>query len=191
VHKQITTASSLMFTCIYCLRNEPQAIPSKAHIFPDGMGGITSTGATVCVSCNDRINKEFETNEIDKFSIFQSIWGIKGRRGKIRGVPAVWQFGGKQFRVSLDAAGEPKTPMVTVEKDKNDTKRYRVIGPPAKVEGKLQEISKKCPSVEWREIDLTDTPPPVSTVDFDSNLGRNSLRRLAAKVAFERLAQIR
>jgi hypothetical protein len=73
-----------MFTCIYCLRNEPNVIPSEAHIFPDAMGGVTSTKDTVCQDCNHKINRGFEQEEVSKFAFFQSIWGIKSRRGKIR-----------------------------------------------------------------------------------------------------------
>lgn len=83
-----------MFTCIYCLKNEPDVTPSEAHIFPDAMGGVSSTPNTVCKDCNNEINRSFEQEEVEKFVLFQSIWGIKCRRGKVKGVRAVIEFQG-------------------------------------------------------------------------------------------------
>lgn len=91
----------------------------------------------------------------------------------------------------MDETGESKTAIVDVEKDKNGRKAYSVIGPAPRTEAKRQEISKKGPSIQWHERDLGGIPPPESVVEFDANLARVSLRRLAAKVAFERWAQMR
>jgi len=178
-----------MFTCIYCLKNEPGVIPSEAHIFPDGMGGLTSTKDTVCDACNNQINREFENTEIVKFAFFQSIWGIRSRRGRIISVPAILRFAGKEVHVSLNEAGEPKTGILDVEK-KNDRKAYSIIGPAPWVEVKRQEIIKRDSSIQWHEKDLGGLPPPELVGEFDVNLTRVSLRRLAAKVAFERWAQM-
>lgn len=180
-----------MFTCIYCQKTEPDVSPSDAHIFPDAMGGITHTLDTVCKACNQRTTKEFEQSEIQKFSAFQSIWGIKSRRGKVQGVPATVEFQGKTFKTSLDENGLPKTPLIICGKDSMGKKSYHIIGPPDKVDKKRKQIMAKNPSMRWNDTDLTNLPRPELKFEFALDIGRESLRRLAAKVAYERWAQLR
>jgi len=180
-----------MFTCIYCRESTPKVVPSEAHIFPDAMGGVTSTKDAVCVDCNGKIEKAFEEIEIRKFSFFRSIWGIRNRRGNIAGVPAVVDFANREFKVLLDETGQHRTAIVAVENCEDGNKIYNVVGPSAKVEEKRKEIDNRKSALQWREMDLTATSPPKSQVVFDTNLTRLTLRRLAAKVAFERWAQIR
>ena len=172
-----------MFSCIYCQSTAPDVMPSDAHIFPDAMEGVSSSRTTVCEDCNTKINRSFEMSEIEKFAFFQSIWGIKSRRGKVRGVPATVQFEGKEFDTSLDLHGLPKSALVFVKNLNGNKKGYNVLGPAKKVEEKRREIEAKNPSISWEEMDLTDFLPPESIVEIASALGRTSLRRLAAMVA--------
>jgi hypothetical protein len=180
-----------MFTCIYCQKSEPDVSPSEAHIFPDAMGGVTHTLDTVCKDCNHRINREFEQSEIRKFSFFQSLWGIKSRKGKVQGVPATVEFEGRTFNISLDENGLPKTPLIFRGKDPMGNKFYNIIGLPDMVDKKRDQIMKKNPSMRWNDRDLTDLPRPESVIEIARDTGRKSLRRLAAKVAYERWAQSR
>ncbi len=180
-----------MFTCIYCLKNEPEVFPSEAHIFPDAMGGVSSTHSTVCKECNLKINKRFEQNEIKKFAFFQSIWGIHSRRRKVQGVPSIVDYEGRQFKTSLDNRGMPKSPLVFVEKNDEGKNVYHIIGPSVLVERKQKEIDRKKPIGNWKEKDLTNIQPPESIIDIASDIARPTLRRLAAKVAYERWVQIR
>jgi len=180
-----------MFTCIYCLRNEPDVIPSEAHIFPDAMGGVRSTMDTVCKECNHRINQGFEQEEVSKFSFFQSIWGIRSRRGKIKGVPAAVEYEGKHFKTSLDERGVPKTPLIFLNRDKSGKKNFSIIGPAPLVDEKRKEIEAKNPSIKWEEKDLSGDSLPQSIIEIATDLTRKSLRRLAAKVAYERWGQLR
>jgi len=180
-----------MFTCIYCLKSEPIVSSSEAHIFPDAMGGVISSNDTVCKKCNNKINRLFEQEEVDKFSFFQSIWGIKSRRGKIKGVRASVGYKGKNFSVSLDEHGSPKTPLIIVNKNAQGKKFYDILGPAPLVQEKQNEIDSKNPKIEWKEKDLRNIPPPESIIEIASNLKRKSLRRLAAKVAYERWGQLR
>ena len=179
------------FTCIYCQKSEPDVSPSEAHIFPYAMGGITYTSDTVCKDCNQKTDKYFEQSEIQEFSFFQSIWGIKSRRGKVQGVPATIQFQGKTFNISLDESGLPKTPLIFCKKDDAGKKSYSIIGPAPLAEKKKNEILAKNPSISWTDIDLTGYSPPESVIEIARDIGRKSLRRLAAKVAYERWAQLR
>jgi hypothetical protein len=66
-----------MFTCIYCQRCDPAVRPSRAHIFPDALGGITFSEDIVCEGCNREISRAFEEIEIRKFAFFRSIRGIR------------------------------------------------------------------------------------------------------------------
>ena len=183
--------AKLMFTCIYCLKTEPIVSPSEAHIFPDAMGGVKSTRNTVCKNCNHKINRRFEQVEVAKFSFFQSIWGIKSRRGKIKGVPANVEYEGKRFKLSLDEEGLPKTPLVLREKDSKGKKYYSIIGPAPLVEEKQKEIENKIKPISWSEKDLTGIDLPESVIEIASDMARKSLRRLAAKVVYERWGQLR
>jgi hypothetical protein len=180
-----------MFTCIYCQKTEPDVFPSEAHIFPDAMGGITYTLETVCKDCNQKINKEFEQSEIQKFSFFQSIWGIKSRRDKIQGVPAKIEFQGKTFNIFLDENGLPKAPLIFCGENPVGKKFYNVIGLYDMVEQKRNEIMAKNPTMIWQDKDLTNGPRPELVIEIARDIGRKSLRRLAAKVAYERWSQLR
>jgi len=180
-----------MFTCIYCLQNEPDVKPSETHIFPDAMGGLTSARDIVCVTCNRKNGRAFEQVEIRKLAFFQSIWGIKNRRGKTAGVRAVLRFEGREASVTLDHMGQPKTAMVIPQAQEDGKKAYSIVGPAEHVEAKRQEIGNKLPSIQWHEMDVTNRTPPETIIPFDSDLSRASVRRLAARVAFERWAQSR
>jgi len=180
-----------MFTCIYCLKNEPVVTPSEAHIFPDAMGGVESTPSTVCKECNHQINQNFEQAEVARFSFFQSMFGIKSRRGKVRGVPAKVEYEGKSFNIALDGKGMPKVPLILSEKDGSGKKVYSILGPAPLVAEKQKEIEAKNPSMSWKEKDLTNGPLPEAVIEIASDIARKSLRRLAAKVAYERWGQLR
>jgi hypothetical protein len=180
-----------MFRCIYCQKSEPNVSPSESHIFPDAMGGVSYTIDTVCKDCNHKINRKFEQSEIAKFAFFQSIWGIKSRKGKIQGVPATVEFEGKRFSITLDQQGIPKTPLIFCVKDEAGKKSYSIIGPSLLAEKKKNEMMAKNPSITWKEKDLTQLSQPESVIKIASDIERKSLRRLAAKVAYERWAQLR
>ncbi len=166
-------------------------MPSEAHIFPDAMGGVTSTTDTICKKCNHKINQAFEQKEVSKFAFFQSIWRIKSRRGKVQGVSATVEYEDKRFKVSLDERGLPKTPLIFHKRDNAGKKHFNIIGPELLVLKKQKEIEKKEPSIKWEEKDLSKVPPPESVIEIASDIARKPLRRLAAKVAYERWGQLR
>lgn len=181
----------LDFTCCYCLKRGPEVEPAIAHIFPDAMGGVSYTRKTVCGACNAQTNQSFEQTEIQKFSFFQGIWGIRSRRKKLKGIPASVDFGGKLFNLYLDERGLPKIPLVLNEKDAAGKKQYSILGPVPKVNEKQKEIEAKIPNIKWTEKELKEGSLPQANIEIASDLGRQSLRRLAAKVAYERWAQLR
>jgi hypothetical protein len=180
-----------MFTCIYCFKHKPEVIPTVAHIFPNAMGGISSSKKTVCKNCNTKTNKDFEQTEIDKFSFFLNIWGIKSRKGKIKKVRASVDFGERRFNVALGEFGLPLTPLVFVDKDEKGKKRYGIIGDVPMIKEKKEEIEAKNPDIKWVEKNLDDAPWPESVIEIASDLTRKTLRRLATKVAYERWGQLK
>jgi hypothetical protein len=155
------------------------------------MGGVTSTQNTVCEVCNSKTNQSFEQEEIKNFSFFQSVLGIKSRRGKVGGVPATVNFAGKCFITSLNERGLPKSPLVFTDHDQNGRKSYCIIAHKTKMKGKQKEIEDRIPNIRWLEQNLETIAPPEVVIEIPSDLNRKSLRRLAAKVAYERWGQLR
>lgn len=179
------------FVCLYCGKATPAAISSKAHIFPEAMGGVSFTADVVCKECNNAINREVENPVIEKLSFFQSIWGIRGKRSKVRLVPATLKFGGLEGQMSLDENGQPTRALVVKDASKPGTKKYSVVGPADKVEEKKSEIETKFPDVQWVEREMDMSCPPESMVTIELDLTGDKFRRLAAKVSLERFSQIR
>lgn len=180
-----------MVVCIYCHKSEPTIRPADAHIFPRAIGGITFSKTMVCHDCNDHTAKQFEEIAIRDFAFFRSLLGIANRRGRVPTVDAIVMFNGEDFKVSLDQTGQPNRAIVSTGGLGTNKKAYSVFGPSANVEAKLEEIKRKHPSFQWNEMNVTATSPPEVIVELPSDLARLSLRRLAAKIAFEWWAYIR
>jgi hypothetical protein len=162
---------------------------SEAHIFPDALGGKTSVRDTVCVQCNGRINREIEMPALRTFNFFRSILGIRGRRNDIIRVRATVKVAGQEVETFLNEVGQPDI-IIHVGTD-GAKKTYSLFGPADNVEAKRREIAQKYPDLKWEERDLLSAAPPESLVEFEVDLAGLHLRRLAAKIAFERFAQLR
>jgi len=175
------------FKCIYCLRSEPDVRPSKAHIFPSFIGGVTTASDTVCAQCNTTIGRAMEAPSVRTFAFFNLVFGIKGRRKRIKGVPAVVRVEGRKTHVTLGEKGQLVHPIVFAPLEDAADKTWRVMGPSALVAQKREEINRKHPNVSWK--DEVGGAEPIAEISFDVDLAGSALRRLAAKVAFERWAQ--
>jgi hypothetical protein len=173
------------FVCLYCGRPEPDATPSRAHIFSDALGGVTHTSDTVCVECNGLTNRRFESEAAKRLACYRSVWGIEGRRGIPR-VRARVSIGNWSAPVRLDETGEPGL-AVGVVNDPARGKMFHVAGPEAEVAKRIAEIEKGVPGVKWRE---QESDVHV-VIPVESDPGVLDLRRLAAKIALERLADLR
>ena len=181
--------NGMRFTCIYCLRSEPDVAPSEAHIVPFVMGGSTSTRDTVCLACNSHVNRRVEMRALDSFLVFQSIFGIRGRRNTIRRVHGVLETEDLKANVSLNEHGEITEATVIPTKDKDGKTSYYIFGPLDSVEEKRGALSERYPHLKWEEV-----PKPTRAmvwIDFDVRLGAPEFRRLAAKIAFEYFASLR
>ena len=180
-----------MFTCIYCQKNDPEVTPSDAHLFPMAMGGVMFANNTVCEGCNGLVNREVEMPAINSFAFFQSVWGIKGRRRKRKGVSAIARFGDDQKWTYLNEVGEPASEIVFVEPTADGKKAYRVFGSPEQSKQTREQLSRKHPNIRWTEMPPTSNQLLQIAVPLAKDLGCQTIRRLAAKIAFERFAQIR
>lgn len=175
------------FTCIYCFRSEPAVQPSEAHIFPHVLGGSTSTTDKVCRDCNHRVNQEVEMPVLPAFAFFRSVFGIRGRRNDIVRTRATFKMGSQEGEVFLNERGEPDGVIVRRETDSAGKKVYSIFGPVEKIEAKRQEIAQKFPQIEWKQQNIESREVEV-LIEFELDLIGVPLRRLATKVAFERLA---
>ena len=129
------------FICIYCRRQPPQARPSEAHIFPEALGGSVVLTRAVCIRCNGRIAREVETPARDQLTFFQSIWGIRGKSRRAKGVRAIFRYAGEERPIRLDHRGEPPKAIVLKGGNGEGGTRYRLLGRPCEIERRAQEIS--------------------------------------------------
>ncbi len=177
------------FTCIYCRNSAPTVVASTAHVFPDVIGGAEFTKTTVCRECNGAVNRLAEMPALAGVLALQSLFGIRGRRNKIRAVRGIAKVGEQQAVVYLNERGELDQPIVFVNLGPDGKKRFSIFGPKDGVEAKMKEIAASDPGLKWE-----DMPKPeraMVEVDFANSETLAMLRGLAAKVAFERLAQLR
>jgi len=132
------------------------------------------------------VNREVETPVVPYFSVFRSLHGVEGRRG-VPGVKATARVEGHEVPFTLGPEGIPSGPIVHARKTPDGRKLFFVYGTPEMRKEKMVSIAESHPDVKWEteeyevSVELTIDGPPLG----------DPLRRLAAKVAFERFAQIR
>lgn len=175
--------------CIYCNRTPPDVEPDDAHVIPDVMGGSESSPDTVCHGCNNAVNRLVEMPALSTVLPLQSVFGIRGRKNKIRPIRAVAKVGDEVATVYIDESGRPTAGIIIPKVDAEGRKTFFIYGPPTYIESRTREIEAKLGQLRWEEAP-TAAPPTVEAV-FASTLTIEALRRLAAKVALERFAQLR
>ena len=146
-----------MFTCIYCLKGKPDVKPSKAHVFPDAIGGVSYSIISVCKRCNNLINAKVENSVIEKSAFFRDLWDIRNRRGQLPRVTGEAQYDGFEQFVSMKE-GKLMTPIVIQEMDEAGRKTYRVVGPEEVSRVKRDEIAQRKPAIRWENVNHTETP---------------------------------
>lgn len=125
---------------------------------------------------------------LSDFDFFRSVWGIRGRRKDIVRVRATLKINGIEETIFLNEHGEPDGIRVRVETDAAGKKVYSIFGPTEKVEAKAREIAKNHGPIDWEERRV-DTLESITEIELA--LTSVPFRRLAAKIAFERLSQTR
>lgn len=174
--------------CIYCKQSAPTVEPSIAHVFPDAMGGTEFTKDSVCRGCNHLVNQRVEMPALDAVVPLQSLFNIRGRRNKIRRVRGTFKARGQETIVYVNERGELTDAVVIENTDPDGKKRLSIFGPREYVEQKLREMGKPN-EFKWEEAPILDGG--VVEVEFANSDTLAVLRRLAAKVALERFAQLR
>lgn len=125
---------------------------------------------------------------LGQFKFFRHIWGLKSKRDNPVRLQATVRMDGIETKMPLNEYGEPDGVKVIVEPDSAGKKNYSVFGSSERVEAKAQEIAGKCGPIEWTERAYAEIES-LTTVEVE--VVSLALRRLAAKVAFERFAQTR
>jgi hypothetical protein len=179
----------MAFVCIYCKCSPPAAEPSIAHVFPAVLGGSEVSKDTVCRACNHDVNRRVEMPALQTVLAFQSLFGIRGSRNKIRRVRGTAKLADVTATVYLNDHGHLTDAVVIPQVSPDGKKHYSIFGPGDLVEVEMKKIEASIPDVRWEERPVPE--PAVVEVEFASSDSIELLRRLAAKVAFERFAQIR
>jgi hypothetical protein len=173
--------------CIYCKRLSPEVRSSVAHIFPDALGGTVTSEEIVCGECNGRVNQDVEMAALDQFRLFRSLLGIEGRRG-VPGVPGIIRVEGRDIPTILGPGLSPTSALYHVDVDEQGKKSYFAYGPDEVRKAFVAEIARKRPDVNWQTSRYN---VEIEVIADGPRLEDPLLRRLAAKVAFERFAQLR
>jgi hypothetical protein len=116
------------------------------------MGGSTSSKDIACIECNGRTNRDAEMPTISSFAFFQSVCGINNSRGERKCVPAIATPDGRETTTHLNNRGEPVNPLVFTELTDGGKKSYRIVGTQDGVAKKRQEIDRKHPDINWKDL---------------------------------------
>jgi hypothetical protein len=99
----------------------------------------------------------------------------------------VLSIGGREVPITLHEHGEPPDAVVTVETDEQGRRRYLVYGrTEAAIRAKFEDIAAKDATLTWSE-GREEIAGEATAAIFKP--GDIAVRRLAAKIALERLAQ--
>ncbi len=182
----MSTVRPATFTCAY--DGEVFGAAPAAHVIPQALGGIAQSRRTVCARCNHATNSEVENPALPFFAFCRSVWGI-AEKGRVPPVPGQVQFAdGRVESVAIGEDGELRSAIIKTDVGADGKRVYRVMGPDAAVTRAQNRIGKG-QQIRWEER----SPDPVAGpfVVLDDELDKLVLRRLAAKIAFERAAMLR
>ena len=174
--------------CIYCKALIDNSSNSRSDIIPDFLGDGLILDNCVCKTCNNEFNSQVEQTLKNKFHFIRSGLNLKGRRGKPLKVIGKIEINSlnKVMNVDVDSIRDGIPPFKHEGPDGNEY--YVVIGNNGYLEAKKAEISKKKNNLDWKEIDKSNIDFVVKILPTDVMLGPLG-RRIAAKMAFERLCQ--
>jgi len=153
------------------------------------MGGSKAALDTVCSSCNGITTQQIEMRTLGFFLTFQSIFGIRGRRNRIKRVHGVFGVEELNAKISLNERGEINEATVIPTTDATGKPSYSIFGPLESVEQKQLTLAERYPDSKWQEIPTSERATVL--MDFNIPLHALELRRLAAKIAFEYFASLR
>ena len=175
--------------CIYCKSPINNSSKSRSDIIPVFFGDGLILDNSVCKTCNNEFNSQVEQTLKSEFQFIRSGLNLKGRRKnppKVIGKIEINSLNKVMNNVEIDSIRDGIPPFKHKEPDGNEY--YVVIGNNDYLEAKKAEICKKRHNVDWKEIDKSNIDFVVKILPTDVMLGPLG-RRLAAKMAFERLCQ--
>lgn len=177
------------FICIYCKKTVPEVKPTVSHVIPDFLGGALELKNAVCKDCNNRINREIEEPMKKPFAYLRSGLDLGGRRRKEIKIPATTKILGKEIEINIRS--EIEIPPFEYQKSTSE-KGLVIVGDKNYVEKEKQKINSKSKKTwKWEELEGSPNPKIFIEVLPFNILVDNKGQRLAAKIAFERLCQIR
>lgn len=179
-------------SCIYCKNDFTDIEPSDSDIIPTFLGGNLKLRNAVCKKCNNVINSEVEMPIRDNFRYIRSGLGIKGRRKKHINVQVEVEALGKKLGTDLDFFKKKGIPPFPFEfRNENGRKHLAILGDQKYVYRKRKEIESNTPNKKWEWREFSEMPEinaSVLVLPFSLMNGEEG-KRLAAKIAFERLCQ--
>lgn len=178
--------------CIYCKRSLLEVEPSDSDIIPTFFGGHLKLKNAVCKKCNNDINSQVEIPIRDAFRFIRSGLDIKGRRRKDIKVPLEVKALGKTLITDLDLFQEKGIPPFSFEFKHEDGRKYiAILGERDYTDSMREEIERNTPNKPWKWREFSAMPEinaSVLVLPFNLMKGEEG-KRLAAKIAFERLCQ--
>lgn len=176
--------------CIYCKLPLDSGSVSKSDVIPDHLGNGLILKEAVCKICNNDFNVQVEQPLRDHLSYLRAGLDLRGRRRKpVRLLADVEiQSLGKKMTVDVEHIERKGIPPFKFRGD-DGRQYYAVIGKLDYIESKKAEIGRRHPNVIWKkanekgEVELQVNTLPVRTMNGQL------ARRLASKIAFERLCQ--
>ena len=176
--------------CIYCKKQMDFASTSKSDIIPDFFGNGLILENAVCKICNNDFNTQVEQKLRNYFQYLRSGLDLRGRRKKPVKLLAEIEVDslGKKMKVDLDHINTKGIPPFKF-KGENGKEYYAVIGKKEYIKDKKREISDKKPKIKWQESNSKgEVTLTIGTLPIEVMYGELG-KRLAAKIAFERLCQ--
>lgn len=182
---------TLMFTCIYCKRSEPQVTKSESHVIPDSFGVGPILLDAVCKDCNHRINLKVEQPVKDRLASLRNLIAIDGRRGKPSFLAKVQYLDViQEVRLRIPAELGRRLFFFELGTDPDGKKKFAIIGDPEKFSEVQARHQERHPGTTWTEIQPAEAGALQIAVEIDCDVfASEQTHRLAAKVAVESIVK--
>ena len=175
--------------CVYCKRSFEKIEVSKSDIIPDFFGNGLILENAVCKDCNNTFNTQVENPLRHHFQYLRRELYLEGRRGRPVKVDTEVEIDevGKTVGTELDHFIEKGVRPFTFTGE-DGKEYYSVIGNNEYVEEMKDMLNQKKPNIEWKEREEFGVRTTFVALPYEVMYSEKG-KRLAAKIAFERLCQ--